>query len=97
MSDFEKLNSQEDASIKGIGSGWAADDEWDKAREDEKYPEKDSCSFSMVAVDPGAIGSVFVAYCVNRGWLVKRTVGAEVEYLATDEGKKELAKFGIVI
>lgn len=97
MSDYGMSDAEQDAFVKDLSSGWADDDAWDKSREDDKYPERESCSVSMVAVDPGAIGGVFVAYCVNRGWLVKRTVGAEIEYLATDEGKKELAKFGIVI
>ena len=47
------------------------------------------------SINPFAVGGGFLAYCVRQGWLIQQGKGRLTKYYPTDEGRTELAKFGI--
>jgi len=71
--------------------------------EDAKWHAANSGSTKSVdkagenSVNPFAVGGGFLAYCVQQGWLREVGKGRHKKYYATDEGRIELAKFGIEV
>ncbi len=71
--------------------------------EDKKWHEKHDAPQSSQekagtkAVNPFAIGGGFLDYCVKQGWLIQEGKSRGAKYYATQEGVKELEKFGIKI
>lgn len=71
--------------------------------EDKKWHEKNDMPLSghkkagRKAVNPFAIGGGFLHYCIEQGWLIQEGKARCAKYYITNEGQKELKKFGIRI
>ncbi len=48
-------------------------------------------------LNPFMIGGGFLTYCVKQGWLIQEGKGTKTRYFATEQGRRELAKFDIHI
>jgi hypothetical protein len=88
---FDMSEEEHERFMKKMGISSKEDKEW---HEQHDIPligsEEDDRS-----VNPFAIGGGFVNYCVNKGWIVKQGSGRSTRYYVTEQGEKELLKFGI--
>ena len=81
---------QHEALMKRMGITKEEDEEWHRTH----LTLGEQRAQGLVQVEPAAIGTGFVEWCVNRGWLVQRGK----EYFASKEGVLELsARFDIAV
>lgn len=75
---------QHDALMKRLGVTREEDEEWHRTH----FTLAQQRARGLKHVDPFAVGSGFLAWCVKQGWLVQQ----DKEYFATAEGVRELGE-----
>jgi hypothetical protein len=80
--------------MKKMGVSEEEDRKW---HEKHDTPKDDQTKAGSKTVNPFAIGGGFLDYCIRQGWLIQEGKSGGAEYYVTNEGEKELKKFGIRI
>jgi hypothetical protein len=47
------------------------------------------------SVNPLLVGGAFLAYCQDRGWIVREGTGAGAKYFVTAAGEEPLREYGV--
>ena len=48
-------------------------------------------------VDPALVGAQFMNHCISKGWIITRRTGKRTTYFVTEDGRKELERFGFTL
>jgi hypothetical protein len=87
-------SDQHEALMKKMSISEKEDKEWHKTH---RMSLKTSKKLERKPINPFAVGGGFLHYCVKQRWLIQEGKGRNAKYCVTQEGQKEIRKFGIKI
>jgi len=90
MEDHAKMAGM----MERMGISKDEQEKWHKGQPDTRAQ---SVKSDAEPLNPFAIGGGFLAYCVKQGWLTQEGKGPKARYFATEQGRRELARFDIKV